>query len=149
VLISVGGLLTYLSWKEKEHEAAMAERRRQQYAKRQAPAGGTPDAAADAAPSVVPTAVGSPRLSFTQQLFTICTPKELLIAAIAAVVLLTLLGSLLGVAVMATCLGILALLGVVTQAVGVDMPRLVALGWWVLLVLYVLISAILAVSGGS
>lgn len=153
VLAAIGGMLIFLSSKEREHEAAVAERRRQQYAKRQAPTDKQPNAEPDADSEVEqspePPAIVSPRPTFTQQLFSVCTPKELLIASIAAVVVLALLSSLLGVAVLATCLGILALLGVVIQAIGVDMPRGVALGWWLMLVLYIVISVILAATGGS
>jgi hypothetical protein len=155
VLITVGGMLTFLSWKEKEHEAVVAERRRQLYAKRDTPAGATADAApsdatpAEAAQSPEPAAPRSPQPPLVQQLLSFCTPRELLVASIVAVVLLALVGSLLGVATMASCLGILALVGVAIQAVGVEMPRIVTLSWWLMLVLYILLSAILVLTGVS
>ena len=148
VLASVGGTLTFLSWKEKQHEAFMAERRRQ-FSQPRPLVGGAPDAASPDAQPTPESAAPSPPPSFTQQLLTVCSPKELLAASIAAVVLIALLSYLLGTAMLALCLGIFALVGIVLQAVGVDMPRQMALGWWLMLVLYIVVSVILAVSGGS
>lgn len=146
----VGGVLTYLAWKEKEHEAAMDERRRQLYAQRRAQVGRNlppQSAPSDAAQDIPAIDTAPPKSSFVQRLLTFCSPRELLIASVGSAILLALLGGLFGAAVMATCLGIVALVGVVVQALGIDMPRIVALGWWLLLVLYVLMSLLLVVWG--
>ena len=89
------------------------------------------------------------RISFPQKLLGICSPKELLVASIGAAIVLGLLGTLFGAAVMATLLGVIALVGLAVQAVGIDMPRVVALGWWLLLVLYVVVSILLVAAGSS
>lgn len=162
-LVLVGGVLTYLAWREKEHEAAMEQRRQQLYAQRRANVGRNllPECPMSDAVHVEPAgeSVGEPsddaahavqpRTSFLQRLLSFCSPQELLIASISAAVLLGLLGTLFGTAVMATCLGIVALIGVAVQALGIDMPRVVALGWWLLLVLYVLVSLLLVVWGSA
>lgn len=145
VLISVGGVLTFLSWKEKQHEAVVAERRRQAYARRQV-SGNAKSSPSDTQPSPESAALNAPRPSFAQQLFSICSHQELLIASAVAIVLLALLGSVLGLAVTASCLGILGLLGVIIQAVGVDMPRKVVLSLWAMLVLYILLSVFLVLT---
>jgi hypothetical protein len=72
--------------------------------------------------------------------------KELLIAMTIAAVVLGLLG-LFGLDSMALTLGIIALVGLVAQAVGFDPPRMVVLGWWLLLVFYLFIGLVAALGG--
>ena len=48
--------------------------------------------------------------------------------------------SILGFNNAALVIGLVALIGLVIQAFGVEMSPLVVLGWWMLLVLYILIS---------
>ena len=45
----------------------------------------------------------------------------------------------------ATMLGFVALFGLVIHALGVEPPDVVVLGWWMILVLYVLLSIAVAV----
>lgn len=148
VLASVGGLLLYLAWKEKEHEAAMEEKRRRLYAQRRAQRAER-EHAPDAEPGDVPDAAPVERteIPLSEKLLSLCSPREALIASFTAAVVLGLLGITFGAAVMATCLGIIAVGGILVQAIGVDMPRMVVLCWWLLLVLYVVVSIILAIVG--
>ncbi len=73
--------------------------------------------------------------------------KELLIAMGAAAVMLTVI-RIFGVDAMAMTLGIIALLGLVVQAAGFDAPRMVVLGWWLLLVFYLAVGFLAAMRGG-
>jgi hypothetical protein len=136
VLAAVGGSLAFLNRKEKEHHATINQRRRQ----RPAPDGSQPP------PVDERKASDRPAIPFVQQLSELCTPRELIVTSVIAVVLLGLLGLVFGTAVMATCLGLLALGGLGLQIVGIDLPRLVTVAWCVLLVIYVLVSILMAVS---
>jgi hypothetical protein len=52
--------------------------------------------------------------------------------------------ALIGPDKMALALGIVALLGLVVQTAGLDPPRMIVLGWWILLVLYLAVGVIAA-----
>lgn len=77
--------------------------------------------------------------------------KELLITFTVAAVMLGSVQLLGGPQNAALLLGFVALIGLVVQAFGVEMPAIVVLGWWLLMVLYILISiwAALFPSGGA
>ena len=65
--------------------------------------------------------------------------KELMITFTVATVVLG-LSTILGAGNVSLLLGLVALAGLLVQAFGVEMPPLVVLGWWLLLVLYILLS---------
>ena len=65
------------------------------------------------------------------------TMKELLVTFTVAVLILGLV-TILGSGNVAMLLGLVALAGLLVQAFGVELPPLVVLGWWLLLVLYIL-----------
>ena len=65
--------------------------------------------------------------------------KELLITFIIAAVMFG-LTRILGVDTAALVLGAIALVGLIVQALGVEMPPLVVLGWWLLLVMFILVT---------
>lgn len=69
--------------------------------------------------------------------------KELFIAMTVAAVVLGLIRAF-GADNMAIALGLIALVGLVVQAAGFDPPRIVVLGWWMLLVLYLFVGLIAA-----
>jgi len=73
--------------------------------------------------------------------------KELLVAFTVAAVMLG-CSQILGFENAAMLLGFVALVGLLAQAFGVELPPLVVLGWWLLLVLYILIC-LWAVAFGS
>jgi len=79
----------------------------------------------------------SPKFDFAFSL------KEMFAAFTAAAVLLGLV-SLMGAQNAAMLLGLIALSGLALSAVGFDPPRLVILGWWLLLVLYLLFGVMTA-----
>lgn len=66
--------------------------------------------------------------------------RQLLILITAAGLVLGVMNLLGGAAVMASVLGLVALFGLVLYAVGVEAPQLLVLGWWIILVMYVLLS---------
>ncbi len=65
--------------------------------------------------------------------------KELMITFTVATLVLG-LSTILGAGNVSLLLGLVALAGLLVQAFGVEMPPLVVLGWWLLLVLYILLS---------
>jgi len=81
----------------------------------------------------LPEPAQSPKFDFSFSL------KEMFGAFTVAAILLG-LASLMGAQDAAMLLGLIALSGLVLSAVGFDPPRVVILSWWLLLVLYLLIS---------
>ena len=76
--------------------------------------------------------------------------KELFITFTVAAITLGLVSWMGGSDNAALLLGLVALLGLIVQAFGVEMPAIVTLGWWMLMVLYILVSAWAAIfSSGS
>ncbi|MEM8943723.1 MAG: hypothetical protein AAGD11_00960 [Planctomycetota bacterium] len=75
--------------------------------------------------------------------------KELLITFTIAAVMLGSVQLLGGPQNAALLLGLIALVGLVIQAFGVEMPALVTLGWWILMVLYILVSIWAALFPGA
>jgi hypothetical protein len=69
--------------------------------------------------------------------------RELFIAMTVAAIVLGLL-RLFGKDNMALALGVVALLGLVVQTAGFDAPRMLVLGWWILLVLYLAVGVLAA-----
>jgi hypothetical protein len=69
--------------------------------------------------------------------------KEVFITMTVAAIALGLIRAF-GADNMAIVLGLVALIGLVVQATGVDVPRIVVLGWWILLVLYLLVGIVAA-----
>ncbi len=74
--------------------------------------------------------------------------KELFIAMTVAAVTFGLV-SLMGSAGTATVLGLIALTGLVVQLLGFEAPPLVVLGWWLLLVLYIVVTLWAAFGSGG
>jgi hypothetical protein len=72
--------------------------------------------------------------------------KEIFITMTVAAVVLGLIRAF-GANNMAIVLGLIALIGLVVQAAGFDAPRMVVLGWWMLLVLYLLVGLVAAIVG--
>jgi hypothetical protein len=70
--------------------------------------------------------------------------REMMLAVTAAAVIFGLIHALGGTANAATLLGFLALVGLVVHALGFEPPGVVVLGWWVILVLYVVLSIVAA-----
>jgi|GEM_PF-1318802 len=114
------------------HELADQQQARLHGKTENAPAGNHSAAGDDRAePVASPAAPAGPRFSFSG--------KEMLLAGTAAAVLLGLVG-LFGPGPLAILLGMVALGGLVAQAIGWEAPPIVAFGWWILLVLYLLLA---------
>ena len=67
---------------------------------------------------------------------------QLLVAMTCAALLIGLVRILGGPAHTATALGFLVLIGLMISAIGVNPPEILVLGWWLILVLYVLFSIV-------
>ena len=112
-----------------EENAARTERNRASAAGQ--PVAPAPRPAAPAAEAAPPPHKPALRFSFSIQ-------QILGVMAVASVVLT--LATLLGPDQAALFLGAIAVVGLVIQVLGIELPGIVVFGWWVLLVLYVLMS---------
>jgi hypothetical protein len=157
VMLGVIGVTLYLQWQEKLRQDEVDRRRRQIYAERRArlrprgaddrPADGESALPAPAAPSVdefdqVRRRAARSTFEFKFSL------RELLISITAAAVLLGLVRLLGGPQYVATLLGFVALVGLVVHALGYEPVGIVAFGWWILLVLYIVLSIVTAIWSG-
>jgi len=156
IMLGVAGLYTYLVWEEKKHQAEAARKREIVYAQRRAQqaasqSGGiaeTTEPLTTAAAAVPPSSeieeawrAARERKRFRFQF----SLREMIITMTVAAVVLGLIRFLGGPAATATVLGIVALIGLVVFAVGYDPPQIAVLGWWLVLVLYVVVSIFAAV----
>jgi len=152
VMLAVCGVYLYLQWHEMKQQQGAERRRNELYARRRAEIqrrkeGGfdsdLPDEplgpiSAALAASKTATAVAdddaSPAYQFRFSM------KQLIIAMTAAAITLAFVRFMGGPNQAATMLGLLALVGLVVHAAGYTPPAVVVLGWWFILVLYVLVS---------
>jgi hypothetical protein len=150
-MFGVIGLYLYLQWKDKQHQDAAAERRRQLYAERreaQEHAGAAIDSTlvptAAAAPSPPPNEVDEAwQKAMHEQRFRFqFSLKQLLAVMVSASVVMGMVQVLGGPQETASILGMIALVGLVVHAAGFDPPPIVALGWWLLLLMYVTLSIV-------
>jgi hypothetical protein len=159
VMLSIAGLYLYLQWQEKKHRAEADRRRREMYARRRARVENLGSAAQDVnetneeptlAPPVLPNeTVQVWQESIAKEKFRVqFSLREMMAAITAAALILGLVHSLGGAANTATLLGFVALIGLVIHALGFEPPQIIVLGWWLILVLYVLLSIVAAVWSG-
>ena len=137
-VIALGAGWYWVLRQERRQEADRARRREEFFAshgKRGEAATTEPAVAEDVA------ATTGPRFDF-KFAFSL---RELFIAMTVAAVVLGLL-RLFGKDNMALALGVVALLGLVVQAAGFDAPRMIVLGWWILLVLYLAVGVLAALA---
>ncbi len=150
VMVSVTGLFLYLQWQERKQRVEADRRRREMYAQRRThferssrPAGDDADASmAGAVDEALGNAQGRPQFRFHFSLL------ELMAAMTVAAIIFGLVHLLGGASNTATLLGFVALIGLVIHALGFEPPEIVVLGWWLILVLYVLLSIFAAVWSG-
>ncbi len=156
-MLSIAGLYLYLQWQEKKQRDEAERRRREMYARRRARLDNSGGAEADepklepvAPPPVLPNETDEVwQESMAQEKFRIhFSLREMMLAITAAAVILGLVQALGGTANTATLLGFVALIGLVVHALGFEPPEMVVLGWWLILVLYVLLSIVAAMWGG-
>ncbi len=157
VMISVAGLFFYLQWQEKKAQDEAARRRQEMYARRRAhmqkvTSGNSGDAVTGSHESTV----SSPSAADASWQEATSRPKfrlqfsmaEMMIAMTTAAVIFGLVHIMGGASNTATVLGFVALIGLVIHALGYEPPSVVVLGWWFILVLYVLLSIAAAVWSG-
>ncbi len=162
IMISVAGLYLYLQWQEKKHQdevnrrvRAMYERRRAQLESSKAgPRAGDDSAEKDLQPASMATPLPSQadqvwQQEMERQRFRFkFSMRELLGAMTVAAIIFGIVHVLGGPHNAATLLGFVALLGLVIHALGFEPPEVVVLGWWLILVLYVLLSIVAVVWSG-
>ena len=147
-MLGVASFYMYLQWQESKHQREAQERRERMYARRramQARQHGQPvdvdepfDEPSGTQGVVVASEISGkpsarPPLRFQFSL------KQLLVTMTVAAVIFGAV-NLLGGDRTATLLGFVAIVGLVVYAIGVNTPELIVLGWWLILVLYVLIT---------
>lgn len=157
VMLGVGGLYFYLQWQEKKAQDEATRRRHEMYARRRAHIQQSMRTSGPVAgDSVAPVARTQSTAAESGEPETDARPKfrlrfsmaELLIAMTTAAVIFGLVQILGGASNTATLLGFLALIGLVIHALGFEPPGVVVLGWWFILVLYVVLSIAAALWSG-
>ncbi len=156
-LATVGGIIglyLYSQWKENQLRAEADHKREAMYARRRAHfdksrssdaslADEIATATAGAGPLPPPGADDSFHKVMTKPKFRFqFSLKQLLTLMFVCAFMLGLIQYFGGPAPTATMLGVIALGGLVIHAVGYEPPEIFVLGWWLLLVLYVLLSVV-------
>jgi Ca2+/Na+ antiporter len=154
LMLSVAGAYFYLSWQESKQQQEAERRIQEMYARNRdyheklnraaRPLDAAMEDAKDSTESDVagPATARRPAFQFRFSL------GQLLLAMTAAGIVLGIMSLLGGPANTATILGFLALVGLVIHAFGIEPPELVILIWWMILVLYVLLSIAAVVLSG-
>ena len=159
VMLSIAGLYLYLQWQEKKQQDEANRRRQEMYARRRAQLGKKPLPAEAGATAVEENVEPLPPLPnevdeiwqkarARREFHFRFSMRQLMAAMTAAAVIFGLVHVLGGPAPAATLLGLIALFGLVIHALGVEPPEIVVFGWWLVLVMYVLLSIIGAVWSG-
>ena len=149
---SAAGLYLYLNWQDRKQqdeayakrEELYAKRREQMLARGKTPAVVEPPRPIEPTPSVTATAnptaemwdEPAPREPFRIQF----SLRSLILAMTVAAVTFGLIRVLGGPGPTATILGLIAVGGLVVHAIGFEPPQSVILGWWFILLLYVLLT---------
>lgn len=162
IIGSITGLYFYLNLQDRRQQAEAYQKRQELYAKRRErfqakgtktaddeplapveltppPLATSPNEAADMweeAPAPEPV-----RIRFSL--------RSLMIAMTVAALSLGMIRYFGGPGPTATILGLIAVAGLVVHAIGFEPPQSLILGWWFILLLYVLFTIVGAVSGGS
>jgi hypothetical protein len=158
-MISIIGVSIYLSMQDKKQQAEADKKRQEMYAARRAKFGpqNTPNSGHVVGGPVTPVEPLAPLPSREDEIWEQEAAKEkfkfqfslkqtLVTMTIAAVVLG--LGRVIGgPEIAATLLGLVALSGLVAYAAGYEPPQIVAFGWWITLILYIVVSMFAAVWG--
>jgi hypothetical protein len=153
VIGGIAGLYGFLRWEEQKHQAEMAKKRDEMYRRRRqkmaemvaSQAGG---AAADSTleppvtlPPLPNDIFGAPEAPKREPIRVRYSMQELLIAMTTAAVLLGII-RILGATATATILGLIAVSGLIAFGVGYQPPKPVVMGWWFILILYVVLSLV-------
>jgi hypothetical protein len=160
VMLSVAGLFLYLQWQEKKQQNEANRRRQEMYARRRASLGKTSPSAGAVVPAqkkMAPAESASPVTNEIDEAWQKAragrefhfrfSMQQLMVAMTAAAVIFGLV-HLGGPSNAATLLGLIALFGLVIYALGFEPAEIVVLGWWLILVMYVLLSIVGAMWSG-
>ncbi|HEX5472693.1 MAG TPA: hypothetical protein VFW73_12455 [Lacipirellulaceae bacterium] len=156
IMFSVGGLYSYLKWEENKQQAEAERKRQELYARRREQLQGKglpikgqkvgPRASAPISPDAPPSDDDMWKQVATREPFRLrFSLRTLIVAMTVAAVFFGLVRLLGGPANTATLLGFIAAAGLVIHVLGYDPPQPVILGWWFILVLYVLTSILGAI----
>jgi hypothetical protein len=138
-LFCLAGGHAYLGWREHQRQQRVEVRRKQIYERARLARAGVPAAGLPPLESVeVPEPV------VEQESFRFAPSRAELIATIAVSTVLFCLIYFVGSGSAALLLGVVALGGLVVHAVGFEPPGTVVLGWWLILVMYVVVSVLSA-----
>ena len=154
IMLAVAGVSLYLKLEENRRQEAANHRRQKMYAERRAQQARATGQRVEAEefddepmPSkprdelrTSPAAAREFRFQFSL--------SQLLVVITAAALLLGMAGAVGGAATVATVCGLAALAGLIVPAMGLEPPRIVVFGWWMLLVLYVALSLFSAIWAG-
>jgi hypothetical protein len=157
VMLSVAGLYAYLRLEEKKHEVEADRKRQALYARRRAQMAANMGAPlAEGIESTLAEDVPQPS-NAVDEMWQEAAKKEafhfqfslreMLLVMTAAAVSLALVRLLGGPSATASLLGLVALGGLVVYACGYEPPQNMVFAWWLILVMYVLISICTAVWG--
>jgi hypothetical protein len=162
VMLGIAGVYLYLQWQDKKHQDEVNRRREAMYARRRAQRESAPlsgEAAHQPAAHVVEPPLPSPppaddveeawRQARQPREFHFQFSLQQLLAAITVAAIVFGLAHLFGgPSSAATILGLIALAGLFIHALGYEPPEIVVLGWWLILVMYVLLSIVGALWAG-
>lgn len=127
----------YIAWQERLREEAISRKRRADRIRSQGMSEGLSDAEIEAE---IAQEIGPPP---AERQFTFnFSLKQVMIAMTASAVLLWLIQLTGGAYLIAVVFGLIALAGLAANLIGYEPPPTVAIGWWILLMCYVLFSMI-------
>jgi hypothetical protein len=153
-MLSVIGLYAYLRFEEKKHELEADRRRQALYARRRAQMAANMGAPLveqfDAGTVDIPQPTNKvdemwQEAAREQSFHFQFSLREMLIVMTTAAVTLALVRLLGGPSATASVLGLVAMGGLVVYALGYEPPQNMVLAWWLILVMYVLVSIFTAV----
>ncbi len=157
MLLVIGGATAYLSWKQHQREQELERRREELFTKRRL-AQRLLRGRNSARPSAESPVEEAPQEEESEDMWSAeveedkkfrlrFSLRELMVAAVCVAVLIGLIVTW-TLPITATAMGFIALGGLMLHAMGFEPPYEVAFAWWVLLLLYVLLSIVAAVVSG-
>ncbi|MEX2092549.1 MAG: hypothetical protein WD971_07715 [Pirellulales bacterium] len=145
-MLAIAGVSLYLKLEENKRQEAADRRRRKMYAERRAQQAiqtGQPIEVEDVDDEPLPSSLSDElrkHASTARDFRFQFSLSQLLAVTTVAALLLGLGGAVGGASSLATVCGLIALAGLVVPVMGLEPPKIVVFGWWMLLVLYVALS---------
>ncbi len=149
ILVTIAGVYLVVEWQEKRRRNEADRRREEIYARVKGTRPANPPQPTSAPPVPDETDPSDVRAAEHGQFRPRFSLRQLLIAMTIAAAILGFVSFMGGPHEAAMMLGVIALAGLVIQAVGYDPPEIVVLGWWLLLVLYIFLSIVASVWSGT